>query len=167
MSEDLSFEKELTKLLSLIRNMTYSFPERHREDLTQEGILGLYAAIETFDSSKNVPFEAYAIVCIKRRIFSYYRRFIKNDNYITDEEVEKSDSGSNFEEDIIDRALTEGLFETLKSKLTELERSVLEVYLEDKSYSEIASALKITEKSVDNTMTRVKNKLRIIFEALK
>lgn len=162
--ENISFEKELVKLRSVINGMAYRFPEQHRDDLAQEGVLGLYSAVQTFDSSRGVPFEAYAVLCIKRRMYSYCNRFIKNDtNYVDETENLKSDDV--LEEDILDKTLMEDLFTKLKQNLSEMEKGVLELYLKDLSYAEISSRLSIAEKSVDNAMSRIKAKLKKIFEA--
>lgn len=163
-AENISFEKELVKLRSVINGMAHRFPEQHRDDLAQEGVLGLYSAVQTFDSSRGVPFEAYAVLCIKRRMYSYCNRFIKNDtNYADETENLKSDDV--LEEDILDKTLMEDLFTKLKQNLSEMERGVLELYLKDLSYAEISSRLSIAEKSVDNAMSRIKAKLKKIFEA--
>ncbi len=162
--EKISFEKELEKLRSVIIGLTFRFPEQHRDDLAQEGFLGLYSAVQSFDSSRGVPFEAFAVLCIKRRMYSYCNSFIKNDTNYADE-TEKLESDEVLEEDILHKALVEDLFSQLKQNLSAMENSVLELYLKDFSYAEISSKLSISEKSIDNAMSRIKAKLKKIFEA--
>ena len=163
-AENISFEKELEKLRSVINGMAHRFPEQHRDDLAQEGVLGLYSAVQSFDSSRGVPFEAYAVLCIKRRMYTYCNRFIRNDSNYADE-TENLDSGEVLEEDILDKALMADIFAKLKQNLSEMEKGVLELYLKDLSYAEMASKLSISEKSVDNAMSRIKAKLKKLFEA--
>lgn len=163
-AENISFEKELEKLRSVIIGIAHRFPEQHRDDLIQEGVLGLYSAVQSFNSSKGVPFEAFAVLCIKRRMYSYCNHFIKNDtNYAN--ETENLESDEVLEEDVLQKTHIEDLFAKLKQNLSEMEKNVLELYLKDLSYAEISSKLSIAEKSVDNAMSRIKAKLKKIFEA--
>ena len=163
MAENISFENELVKLRSVINGIAHRFPEQHRDDLAQEGILGLYSAVRSFDSARGVPFEAYAVLCIKRKMYTYCTHFIKNDsNYI--DEIDNLESNEVLEEDILHKALIEDVFSRLKQNLSDMEKSVLELYLKELSYFEIASRLSIAEKSVDNAMSRIKTKLKKFLE---
>ncbi len=163
-AENISFENELVKLRSVINGMAHRFPEHHRDDLVQEGILGLYSAVRSYDSSRGVPFEAFAVLCIKRKMYTYCTHFIKNDvNYI--DETEKLESDEVFEEDILHKTLIEDLFSKLRQNLSDLEKNVLDLYLKDLSYADISFRLSIPEKSVDNAMSRIKTKLKKIFES--
>lgn len=164
MAENIFFEREFEKLKSVIKNIVYRFPEQHRDDLEQEGVLGLYFAVESYDPSKGVPFEAFAVMCVKRKIFTYCTRFIKNvPNYV--DEVEEIGYDEEFEEDILDRAEVSDLFLKLKETLSDMEKKVLELYLQDLSYLEMSEKLSISEKSIDNAMTRVKAKLKKLLES--
>jgi len=159
-----SFESELKKLGSVIKSIAYRFPEPHREDLEQEGIWGLYSAVESYDSSRGIPFDAFAVMCIKRKMYTYCSRFIKNvPNYV--DEIENVSSKEEFEEDILDRAEITDLFGKLKDNLSDMENNVLKLYLQDLSYAEISEKLSIPEKSIDNAMSRVKSKLKKILES--
>lgn len=159
-----SFESELTKLKFIISGLATRFPEQHREDLVQEGILGLYFAVETFDEQRNVPFEAYAVLCAKRRMYSYCTRFIKNDPSLIND-IDSVESLDEFEDDVIDKAFTEELFEKLKLNLSDLENGVLELYLKDFSYASIAENMDVSEKSIDNAMSRIKLKLKKLMKS--
>ncbi len=164
MTENISFEKELEKLRSVIKNIAYRFPESHRDDLEQEGVLGLYFAVESYDPSKGVPFDAFAVMCVKRKMFTYCTHFIKNaPNYI--DEIENIGDNEEFEENILERAEVLDLFSRLKENLSKMEKQVLELYLQDLSYAEISEKLSISEKSIDNAMMRVKAKLKKLFES--
>ena len=161
MAENISFENELVKLRSVINSIAYRFPEPHRDDLSQEGILGLYYAVKSYDSSRGVHFEAYAILCIKSKMYSYCTHFIKKDSDYADytNETENLESG-----EVLEKALVEDLFFKLRQNLSEMESNVLELYLKELSYAEMSAKLSISEKSIDNAMSRIKAKLKKIFE---
>ena len=165
MAENISFENELVKLRSVINGIAHRFPEQHWDDLAQEGVLGLYSAVQSYDVSRGVPFEAYAVICIKRKMYSYCTRFIKKDSNYTTESTEELESGEILEEDILDKALVEDIFIKLRQNLSEMESNVLELYLKELSYAEMSEKLSISEKSIDNAMSRIKAKLKKIFEA--
>lgn len=164
MAENFSFEKELEKLTSAIKGFTLRFPERHRDDLFQEGVMGLYYAFESFDSDKGIPFEPYAMICVRNKMYSYCTRFIKNDVAYTESSDDISSSAL-VEEDVLDRTFIDEVFGQLRESLTELENGVLDLYLKDLTYSQISSAMNITEKSVDNAMSRIKSKLKKVFRS--
>lgn len=166
MADSLSFEKELEKLRSVINSLAYRFPEPHRDDLVQEGLLGLYFAVKSYDPSRNVPFEAYAVLCVKRKMYTYCNKFIKSDFNFA-EELEDVESDFALEDDVVEKALKEALFTELKQNLSEKEKGVWELYLQDLSYADIAQRLGIAEKSVDNAMSRIKAKLKKVFESQK
>ena len=154
----------MKKLNSVIKSIASKFPEQHRDDIAQEGVLGLYSAVESFDVSRGVPFEAFAVLCIKRRMYTYSSRFIKNDPDII-EDAESVESDEILEDDILDKAVMEDLFRELRRNLSELESGVLDLYLKGCTYAQISSSMSISEKSVDNAMSRIKTKLKKIFEA--
>ena len=124
--------------------------------------MALNAAYSTFDESKNVPFEAYIKICIKRRIITAYRSMKKSDDTVDLDSDEISDT-VDIEYDIVEKKYTEDFFLDLRDKLTELEKNVLSEYLSDKSYQQIAEKLNISAKTVDNTLVRIKNKVKKYF----
>ena len=137
-----------------------------REDLTQEGMLGLIAAVYSFDESKGFAFSTYAGSCIKNRIISSIRT-ISSKKKIPLELIVPLDerdgyavSGSSPEESLISREQTERISRLIESELTEKERSVFLLYLQGLSYGQIAEKTASTEKSVDGTLQRVRKKLR-------
>ncbi len=157
-----TFSELLNEFLPYIEGVVSSFPKHHREDLVQEGLMALNAAYSTFDESKNVPFEAYIKICIKRRIITAYRSMKKSDDTVDLDADEISDT-VDIEYDIVEKKYTEDFFLDLRDKLTELEKNVLSEYLSDKSYQQIAEKLNISAKTVDNTLVRIKNKVKKYF----
>ena len=157
-----SFSDLAAEYSPYIKSVTASFPERHREDLYQEGLVALSSAYRTFDPETNVPLEAYLKICIRRRIIAAYRVMKRSDETVDIDGSEISDP-TDIEEDVVDREFTEDFFRELRTKLTDLEKSVLAEYLSDRTYSQISEKLGISEKKVDNALVRIKNKVRKYF----
>lgn len=167
-------DEELLEIIKADKNAENEFYERYknkvkyfirkhrlnsleREDLIQEGMIGLFNAIETFDKSKGVKFATYASVCIKNRIYNSVNSMWtrkKNEGFLgEDEEVAMEFSP---EEDVIIREISEDLKNAIL-KLGKREKKILELYLDKKSYQEIASSLDISTKKVDNILMKIKN----------
>lgn len=136
------------------------------EDLMQEGMLGFLDAVKKFDPSKGVPFKAFAETCINNRIISAVRKNFNSKNAALSNavsfEAETADIAADSDPaDIIsDKFETEYLSELLNSGLSDFEKKVIDLRLQNKSYSEIAENLCTTEKSVDNALQRIKSKMR-------
>jgi len=155
----------------LIRSVTskYKISGLEAEDLTQEGLLGLLSAVKTYRGDKGASFQTYAGVCINRRILTLLKRSDNNsskalNNYVSlyDKEVEESVSlgVSNPEESFISEESFILLKKNISGCLSKRENRVLELYLAGESYSNIADNLLISVKAVDNTLQRIRKKLR-------
>lgn len=146
------------------------------EDLLQEGMLGLLAAIREYDPTKGVPFRLFAQVCIRRRIISAVRTAARDrhtplNSYVSLELslfVGTQDHASlsaalgrqeNPEDVIIDREDLAALNRAISGQLTGLEDQVLRLYLRGSSYSEIAKEVNRSTKSVDNAVQRIRRKV--------
>ena len=148
-----------------------------REDIIQEGMIGLYKAVRDFRSDKLASFRAFAELCITRQIITAIKtatrqKHIPLNSYISlnkpiyDEESDRTLldilSGSRVsdpEELIISREEFSDIEEKMGEILSDLEWEVLMAYLDGKSYQEIAVDLKRHVKSIDNALQRVKRKL--------
>lgn len=133
------------------------------EDAVQEATLALYSAVKTYDAKK-ASFSTFANLCIKRAVLDYlkFNRRKKNipDELISSiEEVEVIDSNSP-EKIFFDKIDYKNLAETIKLELSALEYSVLQLYLAGERYCDIAKKLSITEKAVDNSLLRIRKKLK-------
>ncbi|MBR3620341.1 MAG: sigma-70 family RNA polymerase sigma factor [Clostridia bacterium] len=134
------------------------------EDLIQEGMLGFLDSVKEYNPSLGVPFKAFAIRCIENRIVSalrvnYNKRNAPLTGAVSFDGSEKAGTGSdpvamaeNGEEEDYIRKFAQ-------SELSEFEREVLGLKLQDMGYSEIAAALECTEKAVDNALQRIRRKL--------
>ncbi|MGI6036083.1 MAG: RNA polymerase sporulation sigma factor SigH [Limnochordia bacterium] len=153
-----------------------------RDDIIQEGMIGLYKAIRDFRADRLASFRAFAELCITRQIITAIKtatrqKHIPLNSYISlnkpiyDEESDRTlmdvISGSKVtdpEELVISREEFIDIESNLEEFLSELEWNVLMSYLEGKSYQEIADDLCRHVKSVDNALQRVKRKLERYLE---
>jgi len=153
-----------------------------REDIIQEGMIGLYKAIRDFRHDKLASFRAFAELCITRQIITAIKtatrqKHIPLNSYVSlnkpiyDEDSDRTlldiISGSKItdpEELIISQEEFVGIEEKMGEILSSLEWKVLMAYLEGKSYQEIAVDLKRHVKSIDNALQRVKRKLERYLE---
>lgn len=153
-----------------------------REDIIQEGMIGLYKAIRDFRSDKLSSFRAFAELCITRQIITAIKtatrqKHIPLNSYVSlnkpiyDEDSDRTLldvlSGTKItdpEELIISREEFCDIEEKMGEILSDLEWKVLMSYLEGKSYQEIAVDLNRHVKSIDNALQRVKRKLERYLE---
>jgi RNA polymerase sporulation-specific sigma factor len=148
-----------------------------REDIVQEGMIGLYKAIRDFRSDKLASFRAFAELCITRQIITAIKtatrqKHIPLNSYISlNKPIYEEDSDrtlmdvistvrvSDPEEMIINREEFGDIEEKMGEILSDLEWKVLMAYLDGRSYQEIAVDLRRHVKSIDNALQRVKRKL--------
>lgn len=148
-----------------------------REDIIQEGMIGLYKAIRDFRNDKLSSFRAFAELCVTRQIITAIKtatrqKHIPLNSYVSlnkpiyDEDSDRTLldvlSGSRIsdpEELVISREEFIDIESKMGQILSELEWKVLMSYLDGKSYQEIAVELDRHVKSIDNALQRVKRKL--------
>ncbi|MDS0526816.1 RNA polymerase sporulation sigma factor SigH [Clostridium sp. SHJSY1] len=148
-----------------------------KEDIYQEGMIGLYKAIRDFKPDKLTSFRAFAELCVTRQIITAIKtatrqKHIPLNTYVSlnkpiyEEESERTllDVLAGFkitnpEELIISQEQMEHIESEIAKVLSELELEVLTSYLDGKSYQEIACDLDRHAKSIDNALQRVKRKL--------
>lgn len=126
----------------------------YREDFMQEGFLGLFRAVRTYDT-KSSSFSTYAFQCIKNAVITAKRKYEREQPMATFEDTGEPSA----EEIVIDRESTDLLFERMTDRLSKFERKVVELYIDGLRTSDIADALGATRKSVDNALSRAKRKL--------
>lgn len=159
------------KYLTLIRSITskYNISGLDPEDLTQEGMVGLFCAANTFQADKGASFKNYAALCINRRIISLLSRSTGNkskplNDYISlyDDDLSQNmlDEGVNPESLVISRESLSNLRSNISDWLSASELRVLRLYLAGKSYEQISEELSVNTKSVDNALQRIRRKLK-------
>lgn len=136
-----------------------------KEDLIQEGMIGLYKAIRDFKKERKVTFYSFAELCISRQIYTAIKHSntLKNqplNNYLSMDAL-NSASNPGPEETIIDRENAEGMRRLINSLLSPLEQEVLRLYLQGMNYVRIAQVLEREPKTVDNALQRIKRKLAV------
>lgn len=185
--DGVALEYLINKYKNFVRAKTRSYflIGADREDIVQEGMIGLYKAIRDFRCDKLSSFRAFAELCITRQIITAIKtatrqKHIPLNSYVSlnkplyDEDSDRTlldvVSGSRVsdpEELIISREEFGDVEEKMVEILSSLERKVLMSYLEGKSYQEMASDLKRHVKSIDNALQRVKRKLERYLERKK
>lgn len=169
----------ITKYRSFVRMKarSYFLIGADKEDIIQEGMIGLYKAIRDFRGDKLSSFRAFAELCITRQIITAIKTatrqkhiplnsYVSLDKPIFDEESDRTlmdvISGSVIddpEELMIHREDFDYMEEKMSEILSELEQQVLALYLDGQSYHEISEELNRHVKSIDNALQRVKRKL--------
>lgn len=148
------------------------------EDLSQEGMIGLFKAIQNYEAGRDATFYTYAKICIDRQIYSAIKASNRKkhsplNSYISlyanigESEAELIDNleagnDSNPEHIVLDRENTSLFQQKLEAKLSKLEREVLHQYMQGKSYADIGVVLGKPAKSIDNAVQRIREKVKKI-----
>lgn len=177
--DELAIEYLINKYKNFVRvkAKSYFLVGADREDIIQEGMIGLYKAIRDFRADKLSSFRAFAELCITRQIITAIKtatrqKHIPLNSYISlnkpiyDDDSDRTMldilSGAKItdpEEVFISHELSDDIREKIQENLSELESLVLMSYLEGKSYQEMAKELCRHVKSIDNALQRVKRKI--------
>lgn len=185
--EELALEHLIDKYKNLvkIKARSYFILGADREDIIQEGMIGLYKAIRDFKPEKQVNFYSFAELCILRQIITAIKsanrqKHIPLNSYLSlnrtvyDEnddctyiEMLTDNGNSNPEVLFIGNENKEDIEKKISHNLSKLEQQVLELYLNGKSYTEIAKLVGRDEKSIDNALQRVKKKVEKIVSEIK
>jgi RNA polymerase sporulation-specific sigma factor len=151
-----------------------------RDDLIQEGMIGLFKAVRDYDAGRDASFSTFADLCISRQMYSAIKSLSRKkhmplNSYISIyasredsdqgsdvslEEILESDSNLIPEQYVLDQENLKILEENIDKDLSELERQVLDLYITGMSIKKIAGVLGRDEKSTDNAMQRVRAKLK-------
>ena len=143
------------------------------EDLIQEGMIGLFKAVQDYQLNKDVTFYTFAKLCIDRQIYSAVTSAGRKKHGPLNGYVSLNDSSSfedydrffvNPEETVIDRERMSIIAEKLSDRLSSLEQSVFKLYMEGYGYAQMAERLGKKEKSIDNALHRIKSKLQMILD---
>jgi RNA polymerase sporulation-specific sigma factor len=179
----------LEMLLARYRNFvrmkarSYFLVGADREDVVQEGMIGLYKAIRDYDHSREASFRGFAELCITRQIItaiktatrqkhaplnSYVSLYLpaysddEPDHEIVEQLVSDAEDPADSVVSSQELAVLEEYFGEI---LSDLEAEVLQRYIEGQSYSEIAAELDRHVKSIDNALQRIKRKLDSYLES--
>ena len=183
--DSLAMEYLLNKYKNFVRSKarSYFLMGADHEDIVQEGMIGLFKAVRDFRQDKLSSFRAFAELCVTRQIITAIKtatrqKHIPLNSYISlnkpiyDEESDRTlmdviveGHVDNPEELIISQEDLHGINTQLAEMLSSLEKDALSLYLDGKSYQEIAQLLGRHAKSIDNALQRVKRKLEKYLKA--
>ncbi|MDF2000445.1 RNA polymerase sporulation sigma factor SigH [Peribacillus frigoritolerans] len=148
-----------------------------KEDVFQEGMIGLYKAIRDYKNCKKSSFRSFAELCITRQIITAVKAAIRQkhsplNNYVSlYMPIHQGESEQGLIDLIPEQRQNDPVTILIKSEeicdieliltevLSELESSVVDLYLEGKTYLEISKELNVQKKTIDNALQRVKRKL--------
>lgn len=157
---------------------TYFLIGADRDDVIQEGMIGLYKAIMDYKSEKNASFHTFAQLCVIRQILSAVRvssrlkhlplnEYISLNRPVNDEDGKETTmldllpdpNGCSTEDILMSIEERKRLDKQIDTSLSPLERRVLRLFLQGLDYIEIAEKIEKSPKSVDNALQRVKQKI--------
>lgn len=167
--DDDAYSALIGRYLLAVRARAYAYDKSaiDFEDLVQEGLIGLMNAVKYYDSSFGASFSTFAYLCIDRNIMSAVKKSLSKKQipksalvFIDQTSDFESNHSDNPEIALISKENIDLLKTKITKKLSNMEQSVLKLYLNGNSYDEIAKILKISQKSVDNAMQRLRKKLK-------
>ena len=176
-----AFEYLLNKYKELvnIKVSKYYIVGAEKDDIVQEGLIGLFKAIKSYKSDMKNSFKSFANMCIERQLItaiksSNRQKHMPLNSYLSlnisayDEEDGKSDTplidvfNTTLIEDPLDtitkKEYYKNIEETIDKSLSDFEKKVLNKYINGKSYIEIAEDLDTPVKSIDNAIQRIRKK---------
>lgn len=140
------------------------------DDLIQEGMIGLFKAIQNYQSDKETSFRTFASLCIDRQLYSAVqnsnrRKHLPLNSYVSlSEENEAEHLEGVWSEDpetiLIDQESTRNLEHEIIKVLSPMENKVLDYYLRGYGYVKIAEIMGKSPKSIDNALQRIRGKIR-------
>ncbi|MCW2601010.1 MAG: polymerase, sigma 30 subunit, SigH [Frankiales bacterium] len=178
--DDAALAELLTKYRAFarVKARSYFLVGADREDIIQEGMIGLYKAIRDFNPDMQSSFRAFAELCVTRQVITAIKTATRQkhgplNNYVSfSRPVGGDDDGERLLGDVIptvvmndpaDLVISAERIRALQAHfdevLSDLETEVLRLYVEGKSYQEIAERLQRHVKSIDNALQRIKRKL--------
>ena len=176
-----AFEYLINKYKELVNMKVtkYFIIGAEKEDIVQEGLIGLFKAIKSYNPNMQNSFKSFANMCIERQLItaiktSNRQKHMPLNSYLSlnisayDEEEGKSDTAlidifdSTSVEDPLDTLTKKEYFkfveETIDRTLSDFEKKVLKKYIKGKSYIQIAEDLDTPVKSIDNAIQRIRKK---------
>lgn len=147
-----------------------------KDDLIQEGMIGLFKAVRDYDLGRDASFYTFADLCISRQMYTAVQsagrqKHIPLNSYVSLYGESEGDEGTliqtvqipeqrNPEALFLDKERVEYLERRIEEELSDFEKQVLDLYITGMSYSQIAKVLGRGEKATDNALNRLKNKIK-------
>lgn len=182
--DSLAQEYLMNKYKTLVKSKAraYFLIGADREDIIQEGMIGLYKAVRDYQNDKNTTFKSFAELCVNRQMITAIKTATRqkhiplNYSISLNRPVFDDDSEETYMDLIKESRVTspealligqedKNLIETgISEILSDFETRTLGYYLQGKTYYEIAAILHKPEKSIDNALQRVKKKIEKFVE---
>ncbi len=164
---------------------TAYFVGTDKDDLIQEGMIGLFKAICDYNPEREASFRSFASLCVTRQVSTAFKTVSRQkhiplntsislsvpvgdgkgddqDEGITLMDILKSNKTISPEDEMIDRENLEQLNKSIEKVLSKLEKEVLNLYIAGENYHEIAAQMGKEPKSIDNALQRIKKKIEAI-----
>ena len=172
----LEFLLEKYKELVNMKVSKYFIIGAEKEDIVQEGMIGLYKAVKSYNNDKQNSFKSFANMCIERQLITAIKTSnrqkhlplnsylsLNNSAYDNDEDTELIEIfNSRTAEDPLDTITKKEYYESVENaidkNLSSFEKQVLSRYLQGESYVDIATKLDTPVKSIDNAIQRIRKK---------
>lgn len=172
-------EEALNHIIARYRNYVYSKANTYflvgadKDDVAQEGLIGLYKAAQEYNPSMDCSFKHFAGICISRQIITAIKAATRKkhgplNSYISLDKPEEFENEETFEgvmetENPEDIVISQENLENIECKITKalskMEMQVFMYYTQGLSYEEIANLMQKPVKSIDNALCRIKKKL--------
>ena len=176
--EDKALDYLLGKYFVYVRNksLSYYIVGADRDDIIQEGMIGLFKAVRDFSSERGVSFKTFADVCVTRQIITAVKNasrqkhaplnfYVSLNKSLSDEDDDSTladilghAKDANPEEILLKKEKADTLDSEMNRILSKFELLVLSLYLQGKSYADIGNEIGKDPKSVDNALQRIKKK---------
>lgn len=172
-------ERLIRKYKELVRTKAhlYYIAGADRDDIVQEGMIGVFKAIKSYDPERQASFRTFAELCINRQIITAIKQATRRKHVplntsislskpidgdpkaATLGETLSSDSDSDPEARLLFKEAMDRIERSGADQFSPLERSAWNLYLQGKTYREIAALLERPPKSIDNAIQRTKRKM--------
>ena len=180
--DDKALDYLLSKYRVFVRNksLSYYIIGADRDDIIQEGMIGLFKAVRDFSTERSVTFKTFADVCVTRQIITAVKNasrqkhaplnfYVSLNKPVFDDEDDSTlcdivacENNSNPEQIVINKENVDTLGTEMNRILSQFELLVLSLYLQGHSYVNIAKAIGKDSKSIDNALQRIKKKFEKI-----
>jgi RNA polymerase sporulation-specific sigma factor len=168
------------KVLVRAKARVYFIAGGDREDIIQEGMIGLFKAVKDYDHDKDSSFRSFAEMCIIRQIITAVKAATRQkhqplNSYISFSKPMNEDEDDRTYGDVLvvnDNDNPElllilqeemcGLEKDIRDKLSDMETTVFNMYLAGLSYTEIADKMQKSPKAIDNALGRIKKKAELV-----
>lgn len=146
------------------------------EDLIQEGMIGLFKAVTSYQKEKNTSFSTFAYICVQRQIYTTITAFNRKKHIPLNTAVSLSEQKNQEDELALDEILEtpektpeelmlrkeelNDYHRILDQNLSKFEKQVMDHYLNGENYTMIAKKLGKSDKSIDNAIQRIRRKIK-------